>query len=366
MKIDLIEKVRKTISKYDMINEGERLLAGLSGGADSVALLLCLLELGYDIRACHVNHCLRGAESDRDQKFCEELCERLGVELIVRRIDVKGYCQANSLSTEEGARILRYKAFEEAECSKICTAHNLDDCLETALFNLARGSGLKGISSIPPKRDNIVRPMIACSRSEIEEFLAQRGQGFVTDSTNLEDEYSRNKIRHKVIPVLKELNPSLVKTFGETVERLREDSRFLEEQADRFVESIRIEGGYDRNALAAADGPVRDRAIMKILSENGIQVSSERINAVGGIAANGGKVNVKQNCFAATRYGKLYFYMSDDVLDKDQEPVKVIPGTVYQWGTRRISFEILENSEGYEKIYKMFTYSCLDYDKIKG
>ena len=191
MKSELAAKVERTIRKFHMAVKGERLLVGLSGGADSAALLLCLNELGYDVSACHVNHCIRGEEADRDQHFCERLCEGLGIGITVRRVDVPAYCRANPVSEEEGARLLRYNALQEISADKICTAHNLDDCLETTLFNLARGSGLKGIASIPPVRGNIIRPLIECSREEIEAYLAERGQNFVTDSTNLLDEYSR-------------------------------------------------------------------------------------------------------------------------------------------------------------------------------
>ena len=140
MKSELAAKVERTIRKFHMAEKGERLLVGLSGGADSAALLLCLNELGYDVSACHVNHCIRGEEADRDQHFCERLCEGLGIGITVRRVDVPAYCRANPVSEEEGARLLRYNALQEISADKICTAHNLDDCLETTLFNLARGA----------------------------------------------------------------------------------------------------------------------------------------------------------------------------------------------------------------------------------
>ena len=147
---NFLVKVASTIEKFNMANKSERLLVCLSGGADSVTLLLCLYELGYDVCACHVNHHLRGEESDRDQHFCEKLCEKLGVELKVFHADVVGYCKEHSVSTEEGARKLRYDFFDSIGADKICTAHSLSDCLETAIFNLARGTGLKGICGIPP------------------------------------------------------------------------------------------------------------------------------------------------------------------------------------------------------------------------
>ena len=134
MNDSFLEKVRSTINKYSMFEKSERLLVCLSGGADSVSLLLCLKDLGYDVCACHVNHQLRGDESDRDQRFCEDLCSELGIELFTQRIDVKAYCKQNSLSIEEGARKLRYDVFRSVSADKICTAHTLSDCLETTIF----------------------------------------------------------------------------------------------------------------------------------------------------------------------------------------------------------------------------------------
>ena len=127
----MLEKVSETIAKYNMAEKGESLLCCLSGGADSVALLLCLKELGYSIKACHINHQLRGAESDRDQRFCVELCERLSVPIDVHRIDVHGYCAEHGVSVEQGARELRYGIFAACGCDKIATAHTLSDCIET-------------------------------------------------------------------------------------------------------------------------------------------------------------------------------------------------------------------------------------------
>ena len=150
--MEMISKVRDTISEYDMISYGENVLVGLSGGADSVCLLLCLMELGINISAFHVNHNLRGEESLRDKRFCVSLCEKLGVKIYTADIDVTGYCEKNHLSIEEGARELRYRELMSIGADKIATAHNINDCLETTVFNLARGTGLKGLCSIPPKR----------------------------------------------------------------------------------------------------------------------------------------------------------------------------------------------------------------------
>ena len=366
MKSDLPYKVEQTIKRYKMANKSERLLVGLSGGADSVALLLCLQELGYDVTACHVNHCIRGEEADRDQYFCEELCKRLGVGIEVRRVDVPAYCRTHSVSEEEGARLLRYKAFAILKVDKICTAHNLDDCLETTLFNLARGTGLKGIASIPPIRDNIIRPLIGCCRADIEGFLGELGQAYVTDSTNLMDEYSRNKLRHNVVPVLREINSSLMDTFSRTLEFIREDSNFLEKQADIAFSDICCDDGFSCIGIKNLDYPLRRRVIMRILAKNEIEVSQDKIELIEQLISKGGKASVKSNCFAYTKSGKLYIYSQNTASEDTIEEFVVLPDSVILWQGRQIRFEILEIDGKFENVNKKFANSCLDYDKIKG
>lgn len=366
MKNDLPRRVEGTIKRFEMANKSERLLVGLSGGADSAALLLCLRELGYNVIACHVNHSIRGEEADRDQRFCEKLCCRLGIDITVKRVDVPAYCSTHSVSEEEGARLLRYKALSEIAADKICTAHNLDDCLETTLFNLARGTGLKGISSIPPVRDNVIRPLIECSREDIEEFLAERGQTFVTDSTNLTDEYSRNKLRHRVVPVLREINPSLLETFSRTLGYIREDSKYLENQADTAFSEICEEDGYSCKGIMGLELPLRRRVIMRILAKNEIEVGQDKIELIEQLIIKGEKASVKSNCFAYTRSGTLYIYSAENAENDAEDLIPITPDSVLSWQGRRIGFEILEIDGKFENVNKKFANSCLDYDKIKG
>ncbi|SFD17816.1 tRNA(Ile)-lysidine synthase [Ruminococcus albus] len=366
MKSELVQRVGRTMEKYHMAHKSERLLVGLSGGADSVALLLCLYELGYDICACHVNHCIRGEEADRDQHFCEELCRGLGIEITVKRVDVPAFCRENPVSEEEGARLLRYKALQEIGADKICTAHNLDDCLETTLFNLARGSGLKGIASIPPVRENIIRPLIECSRADIESFLAEKGQSFVTDSTNLLDEYSRNKLRHKVVPVLREINPSLMETFAKTLGFLREDSAYLERLADEAFEKVTCGDGYSCKMIRELDYPVRRRVIMRILAKYDIEVGQDKIEIIEKLVNQGGKANVKANCFAYTKSGVLYVFTEKNDEDIQQDEVMIEPESVVDWQGRSVSFKLVIIDGKFENVNKKFANSCLDYDKIKG
>lgn len=233
----MLDKIASTILKYNMLVPGERVCVGLSGGADSVSLLFALKELGYKVFAVHVNHNLRGEESKRDENFCRSLCEKQGIELFVESVDVRGYCQENKLSCEEGARTLRYSAIDKhLNGCKLATAHNLNDCFETTLFNLVRGCGVNGLKGIPPVRGEIIRPLIAVTREEIEAYLAARCLEYVTDSTNLQDDCSRNILRLNVVPQLLRINPSLYKTYLKTLNVFEASDEYIRAQADEALE----------------------------------------------------------------------------------------------------------------------------------
>ena len=196
-----------------MINKGDTVIAALSGGADSVALLYVLYslknELGFSLAACHVNHNLRGEESDGDERFVRRMCRFLDIPLYVASIKVNDLRQKHD-SLEECARRLRYEFFDSISRGKlIATAHTASDNCETILINMVRGTALSGICGIPVKRDNIIRPLLYNTRGDIERYCTENSLDYVTDSTNLSDDYTRNKIRHKVVPLLREINPAL-------------------------------------------------------------------------------------------------------------------------------------------------------------
>ncbi|MFV0498254.1 MAG: tRNA lysidine(34) synthetase TilS [Candidatus Fimivivens sp.] len=226
------DNILKTIQSHHMLKQGEKVIVGLSGGADSVALLCALYSLKDALRialsACHINHQLRGEESHRDARFCEALCSRLGIALVVKSVDVLSYCAQNSCGTEEGARVLRYQVLQSLDPNaKIATAHTLSDNAETLIMNLTRGAALEGLCGIPPVRNNIIRPLINCTRDEVEEYLKEQGQDFVTDSSNQTNDYKRNNIRHTLIPLLKALNPSFEQAVCRTVDALQADKMLL-------------------------------------------------------------------------------------------------------------------------------------------
>lgn len=220
----LIQKVNQCISDKHLLNRHDRVLVALSGGADSVALLRVLLHEGYDSVAAHCNFHLRGAESDRDEGFVRALCERLSVPLEVVHFDTAAYAVQYNCSIEMAARELRYAWFEQVRqqtgASVIAVAHHKDDSVETFLLNLIRGTGIRGLRGITPVNGKIVRPMLEVSRAEILSYLQAIGQDYVTDSTNLETDFTRNKIRLKVLPLLGEINPSVSDAIFETASRL--------------------------------------------------------------------------------------------------------------------------------------------------
>ena len=224
-------KVERYIEKYKLLKSSELYLVALSGGADSVALLLLLKNAHFNVHAAHCNFRLRGEESDRDEAFCVELCKGLGVELHRAHFDTREYAELHKVSIEMAARELRYKWFEQLRedigAAGICVAHHRDDSVETVLLNLVRGTGLRGLTGIQPRNGNILRPLLCVSRAEIEAFLAEKGQKYVTDSTNLKADVQRNIVRLEVLPLLRKLNPAVAENIQRTAENLVEAQQVL-------------------------------------------------------------------------------------------------------------------------------------------
>lgn len=247
----MLKRVRAYIEKYQMIAEGDTVIAGVSGGADSVCLLLVLLELqreiSFAIRAVHVEHGIRGEESREDAAFVKGLCKDKAIPFIQYDYDVPQIAKERGMSEEETGRMLRYEAFEkEAErCvqGKISVAHNQNDNAETMLHHLIRGSHLRGLTGIPPVRGRIIRPLLCVSRKEIEAYLREKNQDYRTDATNFETIYTRNRIRHEVLPVLEEINPSAVSHMVRTAEALQEAQEYLDMQVGMLTrQTVHFEG----------------------------------------------------------------------------------------------------------------------------
>lgn len=222
-------RVRMFVDQHRLLTTGEKVLAALSGGADSVYLLRWLVGEGYDVVAAHCNFQLRGAESVRDEEFVKGLTSRLGVELRVAKFDTTEYAHTHGISIEMAARDLRYDYFNQL-CDKlgighIAVAHHRDDSIETTLLNMVRGTGILGMTGIRPHNGRVVRPLLCVSHGEIVGALTEMGQDFVVDSTNLAPDYSRNKVRLEVMPLLRSINAGADSNILTTIENLSEANK---------------------------------------------------------------------------------------------------------------------------------------------
>lgn len=349
-----------------MLSRGDTVCCALSGGADSTALLLVLRELserfGVRVTAAHVNHLLRGAESDGDEAFCRELCQRLDVPLAVFRRDAAAFACSLGVSVETGARELRYKIFDGLPADRIATAHNLGDNAETLLFRIARGTGLRGLCGIPPVRGKIIRPLLMCTRGEIEAFLGSRGQTFVTDSTNLSDDYARNRIRHGVMPVLSEVCEGFPENIAALTRSLSEDEDFISGEAERRK-------GEDMRTLHPA---VRKRIIMAETEKNGFLVTEKRTEELENAALSGGRVLLGKNAEGAYVYaygegGRLRF--AEEKSTEEIVPQKIEKSGSYPFSSDKIVTISKVNCEKMnilENVNKNSTTDLADCDKIRG
>ncbi len=252
-------KINRYITEKGLFGLTDKVLVALSGGADSVALLRVLLQLGYRCEAAHCNFHLRGAESDRDEAFVVCLCETLRVPLHKADFQTKEYAAEKGISIEMAARELRYAWFESllpvCGARVIAVAHHRDDSVETFLLNLVRGTGIKGLKGIAAVNGRVVRPMLGVSRADILDYLEALQQDYVTDSTNLVDEYMRNKIRLNVLPLLRELNPSVDDTLAETAMRLSDTSAVYQQAMHEAVQRVRKENCISIAGLLAEVAP---------------------------------------------------------------------------------------------------------------
>lgn len=245
----MLNKVKDYIRKHKLLNDNDLYIVALSGGADSVALLLLLDEMGYNIHAAHCNFHLRGEESDRDELFCESLCQQKSIPFHRIHFDTLTYAETHKVSVEMAARELRYHYFEELRsdigATGVCVAHHQDDSVETVLLNLIRGTGLRGLTGIQCRNGHILRPLLCVSRKEIESYLQTKDQSYVIDSTNLEDDMLRNKVRLRVVPLLQELNPAVTENILRTSENLTEAQGIL----DSIVSLYKNSKSLDLNEL---------------------------------------------------------------------------------------------------------------------
>lgn len=346
------------------------LVVGFSAGADSMALAHWLMGQAPKgrILLAHVNHMLRGAEAERDQAAAEAFALEHGVEIQVLRADIATISKESGTGTEECGRQVRYEFFHRlapGEDDRILTAHNADDNAETILWNLCRGAGLEGLCGIPRERGKILRPLLGVSREEIEEYCRENGLAYVTDSSNLTDGYTRNRLRHQVLPVLKEMNPRFVQAAGQAAGLLREDRDYLDREARGLLERSRNEWGLEAASLLSAPKSLRSRAVKWFLEQAGAsQLERRHVEETLAILEKGGGADlpgVRVRCaqgvlWAGNAGGTKPFEMPAKL---GENP---IPG-----GKRLILREkILAEPENHGKIQNLLFKNALDYDIMTG
>ncbi|MBQ7294903.1 MAG: tRNA lysidine(34) synthetase TilS [Clostridia bacterium] len=308
----MICKVKNTIEKHRMLENIKSVAVGVSGGADSMCLLHLLSRLkeeyGIIIKAVHLNHGIRGNEALRDENAVKEFCQKNDIELLVFHRDIPYLAKEKGLGEEECGRIIRYECFKQAQCDVIATAHTLSDSIETMLFNLLRGTGTKGLCGIPPvRKGNIIRPLIGCTREEIEAYCEENAVSYVTDSTNLTDEYKRNFIRHNIVPLFSEINENYTQNISSAMEILRCENGYIENMAEELLLKSECDGGYKAEFFRAAHQSVRKRAIAKLLNEK-MSKSTERrhIDLADKLVIEGnGKIELSKD---------LYISLSGDII----------------------------------------------------
>ncbi|WP_455666902.1 tRNA lysidine(34) synthetase TilS [Phocaeicola sp.] len=347
-------EIDKYIEEKQLLTLRDRVLVALSGGADSVALLRVLLALGYRCEAAHCNFHLRGEESNRDEQFVRELCRGLGVALHVTHFDTTAYAARHHVSIEMAAREMRYRWFEqlrqEREMSVIAVAHHRDDSVETFLLNLVRGAGINGLKGISPKNGAIVRPLLEVNRQDILYYLQHLQQPYVTDSTNLQDEYMRNKIRLNILPMLRELNPSVSESIAETAARLGDVSLLYNKEIEAGKRRVMRENGsidIPRLMEEVAPGALLFE-ILHPLGFNSVQVK----DVFRSLSAQSGK-----------RFASVGWEVLRDRTELIIQPRKQEGGGTPEENAPRLVMETVEVTPGFV-IPKDKDTACLDADKL--
>lgn len=316
----MLNKLLSFIRQHKMVDTGERVICAVSGGADSVALLFAMYllapKLDITLEAAHFNHCLRGGESDGDARFVADLCDRLNIPVHMGQ----GNVVAGKKGLEAAARSARY-AFLESLPGKIATAHTADDNAETVLMHMIRGTGLKGLGGIAPVRGKVIRPMLMVTRQEVVSFLQEYNLSWREDSTNAEDDFLRNRLRHRVMPLLEEENPSLAINLSHMALRLREDEQILSSQSNMIDPDI--------EQLRALPYGIRSRWIVRFLENNGtFEPEKEHVDLVDKLIFSSkpsARANLPGGIVITRCYNKLHAVSNTDKIKMQvlQVPCKI-------------------------------------------
>lgn len=365
----MVGRVARYIERHSLLDKEKIHLVALSGGADSVCLLLILKELGYDIHAVHCNFRLRGEESDRDENFCKALCKKNGIELHLTHFDTKSYAEMHKVSIEMAARDLRYAYFEQLRVAinaeDIVVAHHRDDNVETFLMNVIRGTGIHGLEAIKPRNGRIIRPLLCVTRREIEDFLVLKQQDYVTDSSNLVDDVVRNKIRLNLIPLLESINPAVRDNINKTIENVSEAARIVDACEEKDVARVmkKTESCWKIDVKELLTMPSPEYVLFSILSKYGF--SSSQIRQIfENIDAPSGRVWTSVEYLVATDRNALLVVKKDFLKDFDK-CLKIPEPAIYIYNEHvRISINIDTRNEGFVPSKDPYVVT-MDSDKVR-
>ncbi|MBR5506272.1 MAG: tRNA lysidine(34) synthetase TilS [Clostridia bacterium] len=369
----ILDKFRNNIIEYNMISAGDKVLVGLSGGADSVMLLVGLCNLrksmGFELYAAHVYHGIRGQEADEDQKFCKKICAKYDVVFYTTSFDIPSIASELKTSEENAGRIKRYEYFNSLCHSngfnKIAIAHNMNDSVETTIINMIRGCSLNGLCGIKPVNKNIIRPMYNIERKEIEEYLSANGIIYCTDKTNFSDEYTRNKVRNNLIKTMTEINPSVVRTIFSNTKTLRSDDEFMSLQAESLNCVYQDSGNViiDKTIFDNQHISIKKRIIylaFSLLLGSAQNIEGKHVDILLQHLSSGNRYNMPMGVTATIAFDKIILSNSTSVTQPFE--YKINPGDsikINEFDTCEITFAPKAEFKNDSALY-------IDYDKVEN
>ena len=370
----MLDKVFSTIEKYNMIKNGDNIIVALSGGADSVALFHFLFQnkekYNINLSVAHLNHGLRGAESDGDENFVCLLAKKYNVECFTKKVNMLTDTPPKKMGTEEWARLLRYEFLEDIankKNAKIATAHSLSDNCETLLFHITRGTNIKGASGIAKIRQGIIRPLLEVTRSEIEEYCTSNKLDYVTDSTNLKDDYTRNKIRLNIMPILKKINSNVEVSMGRFINTQEEIDNYFNQKADKVLSESKIaKDKYNKYIILSQDTIIIKYIIAKLVKQKG-QVDSKKVDLILNLLQkDSSAVEITTNERLIINKDTIYFKTQYKDINIEEKPL--IDGKNLFYDGFNIYIEKISKKScvNFEKFNKNSFKYMGDYDKIIG
>lgn len=369
---DFLQQIQQTVTEETLIQKGDRVLVALSGGADSVSLLKALYllkeEFGLSLVAAHLHHGIRGKEANDDLALCETLCQDFNIPLVVEHKDIPALCKQTGEGEEECGRRVRYEFFASIpNVDKIATAHTANDNAETLLLHLSRGAGLQGLRGILPKRGKVIRPLIDCTREQVEAFCKEQNLPFAQDSTNKDTHYRRNFIRHRVLPSLKQINPTLIESINRTAKANQKDFDYLCFVGEQLLQRAKTEKGYSLPVLKQAH-PVELHYGLQLL------LQQEKVKNPSAVLWNNLEHIIQKGEGECTLTGGISAFAFQDTfwLEQKEETPEIFPISLsseqktYQLGEKQVTLEMktLTSTEIPQKVCNFLTYQGPDGDKI--